>query len=163
LEGIEAIVQDLDWETAMPYRRRGAGFTLIELLIGIAIIGILAAIAIPNILSSQRRSRYASAASDAKTAVTQALIYGTDKGAYPTTLEALRTAGYGSVPDDDPWRIPFVLAPAMASGARPTTADDIYVYSKGPNATAAYVPGLSATGTSGAVGYSSIYGAFTGE
>jgi prepilin-type N-terminal cleavage/methylation domain-containing protein len=52
------------------FRRKSPGFTLIELMIVVAIIGILAAIAIPNFLRFQARARQSEANSNLKTLFT---------------------------------------------------------------------------------------------
>ena len=60
-----------------------AGFTLIELLIVVAIIAILAAIAVPNFLEAQTRSKVARVKSDMRTLSIGVEVYHVDNNAYP--------------------------------------------------------------------------------
>ncbi len=62
---------------------RRDGFTLIELLIVVAIIGILAAIAVPNFLNAQTRAKIARNVSDMKALSTAVMSLYVDKNAYP--------------------------------------------------------------------------------
>ncbi len=59
------------------------GFTLIELLIVVAIIAILAAIAIPNFLQAQVRSKVSRVQADMRSAATALESYYVDHNAYP--------------------------------------------------------------------------------
>ncbi|MFB3785116.1 MAG: type II secretion system protein [bacterium] len=59
------------------------GFTLIELLIVVAIIGILAAIAVPNFLNAQTRAKISRVHSDLKALGTAIEMYGLDHNTYP--------------------------------------------------------------------------------
>lgn len=62
-------------------------FTLIELLIVVAIIGILAAIAVPNFLNAQIRAKIAKAESELRTISTALESYRIDNNIYPPWLD----------------------------------------------------------------------------
>ena len=100
--------------------RKNRGFTLIELLIVVAIIGIIAAIAIPNLLNAINRGRQKRSMADMRTIGTSIEAYAVDMAFYPTqaTEGPIATAYRGylqptyvkSVPQGDGWRTPFRVA-----------------------------------------------------
>jgi general secretion pathway protein G len=67
-----------------PERSPARGFTLIELLIVTAIIGILAVIAIPNLLNAVQRGKQKRTMSDMRALATAVETYAVDHAQYPT-------------------------------------------------------------------------------
>ncbi len=76
--------------------KKEKGFTLIELLIVVAIIAILAAIAVPNFLEAQIRSKVSRVKGEHRTIATALEAYYTDHNKYPREMH---TDWYGDTYD----------------------------------------------------------------
>ena len=98
----------------MPNRQKG--FSLIELLIVVAIILIIAAIAIPNLLRSKIAANQASAVGSLRTLNTACIAYSTSYGQFPSALTNLGPVGSGTASSTSADLIDSVLSAGQKSG-----------------------------------------------
>lgn len=78
-------------------KRNRKGFTLIELLIVVAIIGIIVAIAIPNLLNAIQRAKQKRTMGDMRSIGTAAESYSIDYNAYPPSAAGTVPVLYGGL------------------------------------------------------------------
>ncbi|NGZ87552.1 type II secretion system major pseudopilin GspG [Duganella aceris] len=133
------------------FRRAARGFTLIEIMVVVVIMGVLAALVVPKLLSRTGESKVAAAKVDIATVMQALKLYKLDNSRYPTTeqgLQALlvkptsgpaasgwKAGGYLEKMPKDPWGNQYqLLSPGVkgeidvfsygADGAPGGTGDD---------------------------------------
>ena len=100
----------LEKEEEVMIRLKNKGFTLIELMIVVAIIGILAAIAIPRFAQMLEKSREGSTKGNLGSLKSAASIYyGDQQGIWPTTLNSFSVYGFSKYLDN--------ISPVKVTGA----------------------------------------------
>ncbi len=87
----------------MNFKRNEDGFSLIELLIVVAIIGIIATIAVPQLLDAIDRARQRRTMADMRNIATANGTYRVDQGAYASALSDLQPTYMQVVPTNDAW------------------------------------------------------------
>ncbi|MFO1380668.1 MAG: type II secretion system major pseudopilin GspG [Chitinivorax sp.] len=116
--------------TLQSRRTMQRGFTLIEIMVVIVILGVLAALVVPKIMSRPDEARAVAAKHDISALMQALKLYKLDNGSYPTTEQGLKaltqkptvapvpnnwkTGGYLDKLPQDPWGRDFqYLSPGV--------------------------------------------------
>jgi general secretion pathway protein G len=124
-------------------RSRSKGFTLIELMVVLVIIGVLAALIVPNMLDRADDARVTAARTDVNNLMQALKLYKLDNLRYPTSEQGLQALvakpTVGPIPSNsrpyldklpsDPWKNPYQYA-------NPGLKGEIDVYSFGADGVA---------------------------
>ena len=110
-----------------------AGLTLVEMIVVLAIIALVAALIVPNVIGRPDQARVTVARTDLKTIAAALKMYRLDNGDYPTTQQGLAALagkpssapipanwsaeGYLAQVPVDPWGHPYLYKSPGASGA----------------------------------------------
>jgi len=107
-------------------RQRQSGFTLIEIMVVIVILGVLAALVVPKVMSRPDEARVVAARQDINALMQALKLYRLDNGRYPSTQQGLKAlvevpeagpqagnwkpGGYLERLPQDPWGTPYQYA-----------------------------------------------------
>lgn len=123
-------------------RKPSSGFTLIEIMVVLVILGIMAALVLPNIIGRADEGRTTAAKADVATIMSALKLYRLDNARYPTAAQGLsalsvkpsiapipnnyKTGGYLEKLPQDPWGNEYQYQ-------NPGKYGEIDVYSLGPD------------------------------
>lgn len=97
---------------------RQRGFTLIEVLVVVVILGILAAIVVPNVMNKTVDAKIAKVKADLRAIESALNMYRLDNHDYPSTDDGLQALVSKYLPrtPKDPWDRPYVYLSPGAKG-----------------------------------------------